>query len=77
MENGNSDDERAFLLLNKIVGIVKEYAPIEKISKISMELPKGYPVEKLKAYFSQMGIKISSKESGKGIMRIKDIELKE
>ncbi|MCX6774005.1 MAG: hypothetical protein NTY68_03355, partial [Candidatus Micrarchaeota archaeon] len=76
MENNDSDDERAFLILNKIVEIVKEYSPIEKISKINVDFPDGYPVEKLKAYFSNMGIKLSPKVSEKGIFRIRDIELK-
>jgi hypothetical protein len=76
MENKDSDDERAFLILNKIVEIVKEYSPMEKISKINVDLPKEYPVEKLKAYFSSMGIKLSPRISEKGIFRIRDIELK-
>ena len=77
MEKENSDDERAFLLLNKIVGIVKEYSPIDKVSKISIELPKGYPTEKLKKYLLDMGIELSSKISKANIIRVIDIELKE
>jgi len=77
MKEENSDDERAFLLLNRIVGIVKEYAPMENVLKISMELPKDYPAKRLAAYFRDMGIVLSSKASKAGMIKVINIELKE
>ena len=69
-------DERAFLVFNRIISAIREKAPITSVKKVRMEVPEGYPVAKLRGYFSQLGISLSLVVSSKGEIRVKDILLR-
>jgi hypothetical protein len=73
---GDGDEERAFLVFNRMVNAIKEKTPLDTVYKVSVELPEGYPAARLKGYFSQLGIILSTSVSPTGEIKVREVLLK-
>jgi hypothetical protein len=73
---GDTEEERAFLVFNRMISAIKEKTPLNSVFKVSVELPKGYSAAKLKGYFSQLGIALSTSVSPSGVIRVREVLLK-
>jgi hypothetical protein len=73
---GDAEEERAFLVFNRMISAIRERTPLDSVCKVIIEVPKGYPVARLRGYFSQLGIALSTSVSPSGVIRVREVLLK-